>query len=166
MKPVMLYAIIAVAAIAIVASFGFQLGNPPPVIPESVVDNVLFVCPASDATWDSIAFGLSPINRYIICAFFFSAILLLFGWGWQLYQNLLSDKFKRDSFKTIWGFTKIWFWALVIVTLLIYTPNHFRRVEITGAPGDWVLCNSTDMCPTSALDCPNHMVRADAVQSH
>ena len=115
MKPVMLYAIIAVAAIAIVASFGFQLGNPPPVIPESVADNVLFVCPVENATWDFIAAGFHPFNRYIIGGFFFTAVLLLFGWGWQLYQNLLSDKFKRESFKNIWGFTKIWFWALVIV---------------------------------------------------
>ena len=166
MKPVMLYAIIAVAAIAIVASFGFQLGNPPPTIPESVVGNVLFVCPADNVTWDSIAASLHPFNRYVIGGFFFTAVLLLFGWGWQLYQNLLSDKFKRESFKNIWGFTKIWFWALVIVTLLIYTPNHFRRVEITGAPGNWVMCNTCDLCDTSDPNCQTRAVRADAVHAH
>ena len=166
MKPVMLYAIIAVAAIAIVASFGFQLGNPPPVVPASVADSVLFVCPMENLTWNSIAMGLYPFNRYIVGGFFFTAVLLLFGWGWELYQNLLSDKFKRESFKNIWGFTKIWFWALVIVTLLIYTPNHFRRVEITGASGDWVLCNASDLCDTGAPDCHARTVRADAVHAH
>lgn len=166
MKPVMLYAIIAVAAIAIVASFGFQLGTPPPVIPESIAGNVLFVCPMENPTWDSISMGLHPFNRYIIGGFFFTAVLLMFGWGWELYQNLLSDKFKRESFKNIWGFTKIWFWALVIVTLLIYTPNYFRRVEITGTTSDWVLCNASDLCDTDAPDCHTRTVHADAVHAH
>lgn len=142
MKPVMLYAIIAVAAIAIVAGFGFQLGNTEmPEMTADVAGNILFVCPSETVTWHSVMIGLRPITRYIVGGFFFAAVLLLFGWGWQLYQNLLSDKFKRESFKNIWGFTKIWFWALVIVTLLIYTPNHFRRVEITGYGDNWVLCD-------------------------
>ena len=145
MKPVMLYAIIAVAAIAIVASFGFQLGQTEmPQMSESLASNILFVCPGNNLTWDSIAFGMTPFMRYVIGGVFFTAVLLLFGWGWQLYQNLLSDKFKRDSFKNIWGFTKIWFWALVIVMLIFYTPNRFRRVEITGAEGNWVLCEGND----------------------
>ena len=142
MKPVMLYAIIAVAAIAIMAGFGFQFGNVEmPPMTDSQISNFLFVCPMESEAWNVISFGLRPFARYITGGFFFTAILLLFVWGWQLYQNLLSDKFKRDSFKNIWGFTKIWFWALVIVTLLVYTPNTFRRVEITGIPGNWVLCD-------------------------
>ena len=142
MKKGLLLAIVALAAIAIVASFGFQLGGKPPAIPESMAAGILFVCPMENSKWISVALGLSQIMRYIIGAFFFTAVLLLFGWGWQLYQNMLSDKFKRDSFKNIWGFTKIWFWALIIVMVLVYTPNSFRRVELAGASGNWVLCES------------------------
>ena len=159
MKPVMLYAIIALAAIAIVASFGFQLGSTEmPQMSAETASNILFVCPMENATWVSISLGLHPFMRYIVGGFFFAAVLLLFGWGWQLYQNLLSDKFKRDSFKNIWGFTKIWFWAVVIVTLLIYTPNKFRRVELAGAPGNWVLCDGNT--PGAQA------VRAGAVHAH
>ncbi len=159
MKPVMLYAIIALAAIAIVASFGFQLGSTEmPQMSAETASSILFVCPMENATWVSISLGLHPFMRYIVGGFFFAAVLLLFGWGWQLYQNLLSDKFKRDSFKNIWGFTKIWFWAVVIVTLLIYTPNKFRRVELAGAPGNWVLCDGNT--PGARA------VRAGAVHAH
>ena len=46
MKPVMLYAIIAIAAIAIVAGFKFQLGDMTmPPMSEELASNVLFVCP-------------------------------------------------------------------------------------------------------------------------
>ena len=81
----------------------------------------------------------------------------MFGWGWQLYQNMLSDKFKRDSFKNIWGYTKLAFWAGVIVLLIVATPNSFRRVEITGAGNNWVLCDGNT--PGARA------VRADAVHA-
>jgi len=142
MKKGLLFSIVALAAIAIVAGFGFQLESTDmPAMSAETAGNVLFVCPASSSTWNSISSALHIFIRYIIGGFFFAAVLLLFGWGWQLYQNLLSDKFKRDSFKNIWGLTKIWFWALVIVMLALYTPNYFRGVKITGATGDWVLCD-------------------------
>ena len=158
MKPILLYAIIALAAIAIVARFGFQLGSTEmPAMTESMAANVLFVCPSANATWDSISMGLRVIERYIIGGAFFVVVLLLFGWGWQLYQNLLSDKFKRESFKTIWGFTKLAFWAGVITLLLVATPNHFRRVEITGAGNNWVFCDGNT--PGASA------VRADAVHA-
>ena len=157
MKPFMLYAIIALAAIAIVASFGFQMGAPMPEIPESVAGSILFVCPASSSTWNSIANILHPITHYIIGGVFFVLILLLAGWGWQLYQNLLSDKFKRDSFKTIWSYTKFAFWGGIIILLLVVTPNSFRYVKITGADGNWVFCDANT--PGASA------VRADAVHS-
>ena len=158
MKPIMLYAIIAVAAIAIVAGFGFQLGSTEmPELSESMAANVLFVCPAQSTTWDSIAFALRPFLRYIVGGAFFVVVLLMFGWGWQLYQNMLSDKFKRDSFKNIWGYTKLAFWAGVIVLLIVATPNSFRRVEITGAGNNWVLCDGNT--PGARA------VRADAVHA-
>ena len=159
MKPVMLYAIIALAAIVIVAGFGFQLGQTEmPVMSESVAENILFVCPAQSTTWDSIASVLHVFMRYIVGGFFFAVVLLLFGWGWQLYQNLLNDKFKRDSFKNIWGFTKFAFWAGIIILLLAFTPNHFRRVEVVGYGDNLVLCDGNT--PGNAA------VRADAVRAH
>ena len=144
MKKGLLYAAIALAAIVIVAGFSMQLGTPPDFhIPESGADEVLFVCPMASTTWDSIALVLHPFSKYIVSAFFFAVVLLLFGWGWQLYQNLITDKFKRESFKTIWGLTKFTFWAGVVVWLLLATPNSFRRVERTDVGGDWILCEST-----------------------
>ena len=158
MKKGLLYSIIAVAAIIIVASFNMQLGNAPTqTIPESMTGQVLYVCPMGDSTWNSIAFALRSITNYIIAGFFFCMVLLAFGWGWQLYQNLLADKFKRESFKNIWGFTKWWFWALVVTMLILFTPNVFRRVDVTGAGHEWVLCEATD--PGARA------VRADAVHA-
>ena len=158
MKKGLLWSVIALAAIVIVASFGMQIGNvTAPNIPESLAGNVLYVCPVASATWDAIASSFRPFINYIIAAFFFGLVLLLFGWGWQLYQNLLSDKFKRESFKNIWAFTKWGFWALVIVLIILITPNGFRRVNVTGSNDNWVLCESTD--PGARA------VRASAVQS-
>ena len=158
MKKGLLWSVIILAAIVIVASFGMQIGTVTPQnIPESFAGRVLYVCPDTSSTWDSVAMGLRPFLNYIIAAIFFFVVLLLFGWGWQLYQNLLSDKFKRESFKNIWAFTKFGFWALIIVMLLLVTPNGFRRVSVTNAGNNWVLCEATD---TGA-----RAVRADAVHA-
>lgn len=158
MKKGLLLSIVALAAIIIVAGFHMQIGNvTPPTVHESMVGKVLYVCPSISTTWDSIAFGLRPFVNYVIAAFFFALVLLMFGWGWQLYQNLIADKFKRESFKNIWGFTKIWFWGLIIAMLILITPNAFRRVEVTSAGDNWVMCEATD---TGA-----RMVRADAVHA-
>ena len=64
-------------------------------------------------------------------------------WMWALYQNLLKDKFNRDSFKKPWMFTKFLFWAIVIMTVLMKTPDYFRAIEIDGARGQYVLCESS-----------------------
>ena len=158
MKKGLLYSIIAMAAIVIVASFHMQLGDNAALdIPENMLGRVLYVCPSADTAWDSVAMSLRPFINYIIAGFFFGIVLLLFGWGWQLYQNLLTDKFKRESFKNIWAFTKFGFWALVIVMLVLVTPNGFRRVSVTGAGDNWVLCDANS---TGA-----RAVRADAVHS-
>jgi len=68
---------------------------------------------------------------------------LAFFWGWALYQNLLQDKFKREDFAKVWGFTKILFWAGVILVIVLHTPNHYKRVEIRGATGEYVMCENT-----------------------
>ncbi len=158
MKKGLLWSIIALAAIIIVASFHMELETPEQLnIPESMIGNILYVCPAPSNAWDSVAFALRPFTNYIVAGFFFGLVLLAFGWGWQLYQNLLSDKFKRDSFKNIWAFTKWGFWAMVVTMLILITPNNFRRVEITGHGDNWILCDNTT---------PGHsIVRADAVRA-
>ena len=159
MKQGLLYSIVALAAIVIVASFNMQLGDPVvSQIPESMIDKVLYVCPSADTTWTTIAASLRPFSNYIIAGFFFGLVLLLFGWGWQLYQNMLDDKFKRESFKNIWAFTKWGFWAAVVVMLILVTPNNFRRVNISGAGDQWVLCDANT--PGARA------VKADAVHAH
>ena len=159
MKKGLLYSIIALAAIVIVAAFHMQLGNiDSNLVSESAAGNVLYVCPGTSSAWDSVAFALRPFTNYIVAAFFFCIMLLAFGWGWQLYQNLIADKFKRDAFKNIWTYTKWTFWALVIAMLVLITPNHFRRVEITGHGDNWVMCDAN--MPGARA------VRADAVHAH
>ncbi|MBR4475589.1 MAG: hypothetical protein IKP05_02820 [Alphaproteobacteria bacterium] len=159
MKQGLLYSVVALAAIVIVASFNMQLGDPAvSQIPESMIDKVLYVCPSADSTWTTIATSLRPFTNYIFAGFFFGLVLLLFGWGWQLYQNMLDDKFKRESFKNIWTFTKWFFWAIVIIMLVIVTPNNFRRVSISGAGDQWVLCDANTAGARA--------VKADAVHAH
>lgn len=158
MKKGLLYSMVILAAIVIVSSFNMQLGNiTDHNIPESMAGGVLYVCPMADSTWDSVAIAFRPFTNYIIAAFFFGLVLLIFGWGWQLYQNLIADKFKRESFKTVWALTKWGFWAAVIVTVILYTPNHLRRVAVTGSNDNWVLCDATTPGSTP--------VPADAVRS-
>ena len=158
MKQGFLYSIIAVAAIVIVASFHMQLGNmSTDEVSESVASKILYVCPAESSSWDAIAMILRPLLNYILAGVFFVVVLLAFGWGWILYQNLLSDKFKRDDFKNIWGYTKMAFWAGIVVLLIVSTPNSFRRVEVTGNGENWVLCDA---------ETPgNRAVYADAVHA-
>lgn len=158
MKPTMLFAIVALTAIIIVASFGLQLAPNPsvPIAPDASA-NALYICPVASTFWDSFATAMRGINQYLIIGLFFVIILLGFSWGWALYQNLLQDSFKRDSFSKPWQLTKLTFWACVIVLLFALTPNHFRSVHVDGIAGEWVLCES---------DTPGaRAVRADAVHN-
>lgn len=143
MKPVMLFAIVVLAAIIIVSSFGLQLApNPAINIASDATANALYVCPAASTFWDSFANAMQPFNRYLIIALFFIVILLGFSWGWALYQNLLQDSFKRESFSKPWQMTKFSFWICVIILLFAMTPNYFRTVHVDGLAGEWVLCES------------------------
>lgn len=156
MKPTFIFSIVALVAIVVAASFGIQLvPHPSIIVPESVAGSELYVCHAASQTWDTMANSLRLFNRYIIIGFFFVVMILLFNWGWVMYQNLLNDKFKRESFSNVWKFTKFTFWVGVIILMIAMTPNHFRTVHIRGVSGDWVLCDSNT--PGAAA------VRADAV---
>ena len=144
MKKPMMSAIILLTIIVLMASFDLSLdGSAPIAVSESVRGRVLFVCPSSSWFWDAMASGFAPFTRYITMGFFFAAIVLTFMWGWALYQNLLKDSFNKDSFSKPWSFTKMLFWAGVVVLLVLNTPNHYRRVTISGENGDWVLCENT-----------------------
>lgn len=143
MKPTMLFAIVMLTAIVLITSFDLQFGASTPVaVPESMVANVLYVCPVTSGTWDAVARALMPFTRSITIGFLFAAMILMFSWGWALYQNLLKDSFKRESFKNPWAFTKMWFWAGVIILIMALTPNHFREVHLTGSTSSYVLCDN------------------------
>lgn len=156
MKKTMVFAIMAIAAIIIVSSLGIQISPHNAIkIPASYEGAALFVCPVGNDVWAQIANGIAPMRKYIKWVFFFLIMILMANWGWALYQNLLSDKFKRDSYSNVWSFTKMAFWAFIIITLVANTPNHYRVVHINGTNGDWVLCESNS---------PNaRAVRSDAV---
>lgn len=143
MKPTMLFAIVMMTAIILMVSFGISLSPTTPItLAPDVAANALYVCPASSSLWDSLSHGLGQFTRPMIIGFFFALILLLFSWAWAMYQNLLKDKFVRDAFKSPWGFTKMMFWTVVIMLMLVHTPNYFRSVHVDGARGEWVLCDS------------------------
>lgn len=156
MKPLMLLAITVLAAIVIVTSFDLQMAPVAALqIPDNLAGNVLYVCPPASSGWDNAAQAIAPFTRYITIAFFFALIILMFMWGWALYQNLLKDEWKQDAYTNPWKFTKFLFWAAVVVIIVSMTPNHFRTVHIDGAPGQWVLCENNT--PGARA------VRADAV---
>lgn len=139
----MLFAIVMLTAIVLITSFDLQFGASTPVaVPESMAANVLYVCPVASGTWDAVARALMPFTRSITIGFLFAAMILMFSWGWALYQNLLKDSFKRESFKNPWAFTKMWFWAGVIILIMALTPNHFREVHLTGSTSSYVLCDN------------------------
>ena len=143
MKPTMLFAIVLLTAIILMTSFNINLSPTQPIaLSAADAPNALFVCPAASNTWDMLAQGLGQFTKPLIIGFFFAVILLCFAWAWAMYQNLLKDKFVRDAFKKPWAATKMLFWALVMVLMLVKTPNYFRTVHVEGARGDWILCES------------------------
>lgn len=153
MKPTMMFAIVLMTTICLMTAFNINL-SPSEVVSATVQDapNTLYVCPTTSQLWDKLAAGFVLLKRPMVIGFFFSVIILFFLWGWALYQNLLKDKFVRDAFKTPWAFTKLLFWAVVIISLLLATPNYFRTVHLTGSTGSYVLCdnNSPGAMPVPA----------------
>ena len=155
----MLFAIVMITAIIIIVGFGLQLEHTTQIaLTPAQMAHAIYICPGDSSTWDSIARGMRAVNRYALFGFFGCAVVLMFVWGWRLYQNLLEDKFTRTSFSKVWQLTKFLFWAGVIILIMSRTPNHFRRVQIDGLDGNWVMCN---------YNTPGAMaVRDTAVHSH
>ncbi len=145
MKPIMMFSIAAVAGIILASVFGLRIM--PPVhfpLPADAAGSALFVCPMTGGVWGEISSILSHATRQIVMVFMFIALLVIFSWGWALYQNLLKDKFVGDAYKKPWQMTKMLLWAAAIMTVLIMTPNYFRSVHVAGASGEWILCEESD----------------------
>lgn len=146
MKPTMVTAICLLTAIIIVSSFELQL-DPVDVstqIPDAVAANILYVCPVTSTIWDPISAGFTQFAKFFKVLLAACVMILSFSWGWALYQNLLKDKFDGDKYKQPWGLTKILFWAVVIIFMLMMTPNYFRTVHVNGINKDFVLCEVGD----------------------
>lgn len=143
MKPTMMFAIILATAIVLMTAFNINLAPTEPIaLSKSVEASALYVCPASVPFWEGLANGMSMLKKPLLIGFCFALTLLVFVWAWALYQNLLKDKFVRDAYKNPWAYTKMLFWAVAIVCLILYTPNHFRTVKVNGTNTNWVLCES------------------------
>jgi len=144
-KPGLLFTVCVLAMIILATSFNMNFGSNPPVrLPNGVKpDNVLYVCPIASSVWDSLATAFRYFSKYAYVLLSFAVIVLMFSWGWALYQNLLKDKFNADAYKNSWDLTKVIFWMAVVVTIFFMTPNHFRRVDVKGSKSQWVLCENT-----------------------
>ncbi len=145
-KPGLLFTVSLLAIIILAASFDMNFGGNPPVhLPSGVnPDNVLYVCPATNTSaFAQLSTAFHAVGRYVYLFFAFFVLVLMFSWGWALYQNLLKDKFSTDVYKNPWDLTKAVFWGAVIAFVLYMTPNYFRHVEVRGHGTDWVLCENT-----------------------
>lgn len=143
MKPTMLFAIILMISIILMTSFNLTLlPTEPLTVSATMSPQALYVCPVGDSFWVSLSDGIAQFKKPILIGFVFVFILLIFIWIWALYQNLLKDKYSRDTYKKPWSFTKFAFWAGIVAMMLISTPDYYRAVKIDGVPGDWVLCEN------------------------
>ena len=77
--------------------------------------------------------GTGPVYKTIGYWVFLCGYIIVFCVG----VGDVSEFIKRP-----WAATKLLFWALVIVLMLVKTPNYFRTVYVDGARGEWVLCES------------------------
>lgn len=145
-KPGLLFVVSLLAIIILAASFNMNFGGNAPIhLPAGVnPDNVLYVCPiGSESAWGQFSTAMHAVGKYVWLFFAFMVLVLMFSWGWALYQNLLKDKFSADVYKNPWDFTKLVFWGAVLVLILYMTPNYFRRVDVRGHGTNWVLCENT-----------------------
>lgn len=145
MKPTMIFALAMLTFVTLMSAFGVHLGASvaPVSVPENMLGDVLYVCPATSSGWDTAAEMMRMMQTPITIGLFFALAMLLFAWGWGLYQNLLKDKFNKDNFLKPWGFTKLLFWVIVIVVIVSNTPNHYRIVHVKHQAMNFVLCEST-----------------------
>ena len=145
-KPGLLFAVCVLALIILAAVFKLHLTpvSESPVMHLKDPATHIFVCPMANETWDSVSQMFTMGKRFVSMGIVFIVVILLFSWGWALYQNLLKDKFVADAYKDSWGLTKIVFWFSVVLVILTMTPNYFRP-KISGRSNgkeiNWVLCD-------------------------
>lgn len=145
-KPGLLFVVCLLAIILLAVSFNMDFGGHPAVkLPTGInPDDVLYVCPAEDdGALAQFASALHVVGKYAYLMFAFMVLVLVFSWGWALYQNLLKDKFNADAYKNSWDLTKVVFWLAIVFYVLFMTPNYFRKVEVRGRGTNWVLCENT-----------------------
>ena len=145
-KPGLFLAVSLLTGIILATSFGLNLGGAKAIHLRAGINpgNVLYVCPVSDTMFDALSKSFSILSQQVYLLFAFAFIVLLFSWGWALYQNLLKDKFSADVYKNPWSLTKMFFWAMVAITIIMTTPNYFRKVHVhfKGHTYDYVLCEN------------------------
>ncbi|MFA7188157.1 MAG: hypothetical protein WC137_01630 [Alphaproteobacteria bacterium] len=158
MNPGFLFSVLAIIAIIAASSFGIHLFPTAPihVLPDSVAENALFVCPAAQSIFNEIAKQLSYLRNSLNVVFFFIFMFWVAMIGWSLYQNLLKDKFEEKSWESIKFLGKTLFWVVLIITILIHTPNHYRRVTLDGASGNFILCESNNPASRPVLSSAVH----------
>jgi hypothetical protein len=146
MNPKFFLLVVLIIAIVVASSFGLHILPIAPIhnLPDSVAAGALYVCPAASETFDLIAAQLSYIRGSLMVAFFFVFMIWIAMIAWSLYQNLLKDKFEEKSWQNIIFLGKILFWITVVITILMHSPNHYRRVDLRGASGEYVLCESNN----------------------
>lgn len=145
-KPGLLFTVSLLAIIILAASFHMDFGGNAPVhLPNGVnPDSVLYVCPTGgESAWSQFSTALHAVGKYVYLFFAFMIFVLMFSWGWALYQNLLKDKFSADAYKNPWALTKTIFWMVIAIHILFMTPNYFRKVEVRGHGSNWVLCENS-----------------------
>ena len=144
MKPTMTFAIVMMIIIILMTAFNIHLGSVVPLdVAADKMANTLFVCPVPKMGFAlTVSKLLKMATRPLTIGFSFAILMLMFSWGWALYQNLLKDKFSRDAYKNPWVFTKMTFWILIVVIMAMATPAHFRTVKIDGSNENWVLCEN------------------------
>jgi hypothetical protein len=145
MKPSFMLSLVIIIGVICATMFGMSVFSPLPnqQLSESAAAVALWVCPYKNQLFDSIAAGLNPFRTQISMVFFFCFMLLIAIYMWNLYQNLVKDKFEDKPYESIWFFTKFLFWAMILTPLLLNTPNRYRDVRIRGTTGDWILCDAS-----------------------
>ena len=149
MKQTLLLSTLVIITIVVLASFGYVpaewVGIKIPVhnISDSVAANALFVCPAASPVFDGISKAMLNYRNQITMIFFFFFMIFLATTAWGFYQNLIKDEFDQNKYLPAFFIGKWLFWISIVVMILMYTPNHFRTVKVTGSAEKWVLCEST-----------------------
>jgi len=177
MNPGLLLSSVAVIVVMVLAMFstgpGEWMGIVPathPVLVERGIDmgTVLYVCPVANTFWDEISGALTQFRTQIFMIWIGLILFLLTSVAWAFYQNLIKDKFDENSWKFSTGFARTLFWASIIGMIMLYGPNSYKTVGVTGTDARFILCEYTTPgarpLPYSSVN-PRVSVVSDSVNS-